>query len=163
MFVFFQVWLCVIGSTAIFIFVTTLFIKFEKRNTKGKFNPQQSTSAILYLQLEYVLTIIASQGKQYKIILVKNKIFTTFHGTWKLCSFNLNFITFFFFTYFRKHSSIQYPNFFQNYCRNLASPYVSPHPRLLWRLDFFTQRPQTRTDCKYFGRSCERWTIENYA
>jgi len=37
-----------------------------KSNTQGKSTPRQSICEILYLQLEYVLTNITSQGIQYK-------------------------------------------------------------------------------------------------
>lgn len=52
-----------LGSTAVFILVTTAFIKYLER---GSEEPTESIGETIYLQLEYVLTIIASQGKIIK-------------------------------------------------------------------------------------------------
>ncbi len=60
--------MCLIGSTAAFMLVSTAFIKYEERGTEG---PHKSIGETMYLQLEFVLTIIASQGK-----IIINKLFS---------------------------------------------------------------------------------------
>ena len=60
--------MCLIGSTAAFVLVSTAFIKYQERGTEGR---HKSIGETMYLQLEFVLTIIASQGK-----IIINKLFS---------------------------------------------------------------------------------------
>lgn len=55
------VWIGFIISTVVFILITTVFIKLNARRDNSD---QMSTRETTYRQLEYVLTIVASQGNQ---------------------------------------------------------------------------------------------------
>ena len=58
---FYLVWIGFIISTVVFILITTVFIKLNARRDNSD---QMSTGETIYRQLEYVLTIVASQGNQ---------------------------------------------------------------------------------------------------
>ena len=57
-----KVWIGFLLSTTCFILITTAIIKIQERSENKEDNPK-SIRETIYLQLEYVLSIIAGQGK----------------------------------------------------------------------------------------------------